>query len=67
MSAPANRVDCAATALAPASAGADAHADHESIASVGHERGHALEEKTVERTGTITVGIESRLAAWPET
>ncbi len=40
----------AATAVAPASLGADAHADHESVAGVGHERGLSLEEKAVQRT-----------------
>src|SRR6267143_3503743 len=45
----------ATTAVAPASVGADAHANHESVAGVGHERGLSLEEKTVQRTGTSTV------------
>src|SRR6266446_6122164 len=40
--------------MAPASAGADAHANHESVASGGDERGLSLEEKTVQRTGTST-------------
>src|SRR6266403_5053305 len=47
---------CASTALAPASAGADAHADHESAAGSGDERGPALEIQTVERTGTGRTG-----------
>src|SRR5271169_2925225 len=42
------------TALAPASTGADADANHESAASGGHERGLSLEEKTVQRTGAST-------------
>src|SRR5712692_12009816 len=46
----------ATTAVAPASVGADAHADHESAAGVGHERRQALEEKAVERTGASRVG-----------
>src|SRR5206468_10351752 len=41
----------ATTAVAPSSIGADAHADHESAAGVGDERGLSLEEKTVQRTG----------------
>src|ERR1700722_18744125 len=40
----------AATALAPASAGADAHADYESATGRGDERGLSLEEKAVQRT-----------------
>ena len=40
----------ATTVVAPASLGADAHADHESIAGVGDERRLSLEEKTVQRT-----------------
>jgi hypothetical protein len=36
--------------------GADAHADHESVASVGYERGLSLEEKTVQRTGPSAAG-----------
>src|SRR5215472_8333299 len=40
----------AATALAPTSAGADAHADPESAAGAGNERRLALEEKTLQRT-----------------
>src|SRR6266446_6092283 len=40
--------------MAPASAGADAHANHESVASGGDERGLSLEEKTVQRKGTST-------------
>src|SRR6266849_10569540 len=47
---------CASTALAPASAGADAHADHESAAGSGHERGPALEIQAVEQTGTSRTG-----------
>src|SRR5215471_2499348 len=45
----------AATAVASASFGADAHANHESVASPGDERGQALEEKVVERTGPSAV------------
>src|SRR6202790_1842382 len=45
----------ATTVVAPASLGADAHADNESVAGVGHERGLSLEEKTVQRTGARTV------------
>src|SRR6266849_5410033 len=47
---------CASTALAPASAGADAHADHESAAGSGDERGPALEIQAVERAGTGRTG-----------
>src|ERR1700688_4137323 len=39
----------------PASVGADAHADHESAAGAGAERGLSLEEKAVQRTGTSAV------------
>ncbi|MEY2412253.1 MAG: transposase [Acidobacteriaceae bacterium] len=46
----------ATTVVAPASVGADAHADHESTAGIGHERRLSLEEKAVQRTGTSTVG-----------
>src|SRR3984893_8703781 len=46
----------AATALAPASAGADAHADYESATGRGDERGLSLEEKAVRRTRPNTVG-----------
>src|SRR5215467_16199082 len=45
----------AATAVASASFGADAHANHESVASPRDERGQALEEKVVERTGPSAV------------
>src|SRR5258705_6447414 len=45
----------ATTFVAPASVGADAHADHESVAGVGDERGLSLEEKTVQRTGASAV------------
>jgi hypothetical protein len=38
----------ATTAVAPASVGADAHADHESVACVGDEQGLSLEEKTIQ-------------------
>ena len=51
---------CASTAVAPASAGADAHANHESAAGSGDERGPALEIQTVERTrasGTGEAGV----------
>ncbi len=41
--------------MAPSSVGADAHADHESIAGAGDERGLSLEEKTIQRTRTSTV------------
>jgi len=41
--------------VASSSVGADAHADHESIAGVGDERGLSLEEKTLQRTRTSTV------------
>src|SRR6267154_1045325 len=44
------------TALAPASPSADADTGHESAASGGDERGLSLEEKTVQRTGTNSVG-----------
>src|SRR3984957_2002678 len=40
----------ASTAVAPASASADAHANHESAAGAGDERRISLEEKTVQRT-----------------
>ena len=49
----------ATTALAPASDGADADADHESAAGPGDERRPATEEKTVERTRTSTAGKAS--------
>src|SRR5215813_456203 len=42
----------AATTVAPASAGADAHTDHESAASASHERRQTHEKEAVERTGT---------------
>src|SRR6202790_4339710 len=45
----------ATTVVAPASVGADAHADHESVAGVGHERGLSLEEKIVQRKRKSTV------------
>src|ERR1700733_15944171 len=45
--------------MAPASAGADAHADHESAAGPGHERRPATEEKAVERGRTSTAGKAS--------
>src|SRR5580692_2412051 len=54
-----------ATAVAPASAGADAHADHESVAGIGHERGLSPEEKTIQRTGASTVR-EARLSSLGE-
>ncbi len=41
--------------MASPSVGADAHADHESIAGVGDERGLSLEEKTIQRTRASTV------------
>ena len=37
---------CGNCCVAPASVGADAHADHESTAGTGDERGLSLEEKT---------------------
>src|SRR5690349_2456631 len=43
-----------ATVVAPSSVGADAHADHESVAGVGDERRLSLEEKTIQRTRTST-------------
>jgi integrase len=42
--------------VAPASAGADAHADHESAAGPGDERRQPPEEKAVERAGTSPAG-----------
>ena len=54
--------DLRQTALAPASAGADADTDHESAASGGIERGLSLEEKTVQRTGTSTAR-ETRISS----
>jgi hypothetical protein len=48
--------------VAPSSVGADAHADHESTAGVGHERGLSLEEKTVQRARTSTVGVRTGVA-----
>src|SRR6267143_5680617 len=45
----------AAIVVEPASVGADAHADHESIAGVGDERGLSLGEKAVQRTRASTV------------
>ena len=44
-----------ATVVAPASLGADAYTDHESVTGLGHERGLSLEEKTVQRTGTSAI------------
>src|ERR1700730_6540479 len=44
----------APTVVASTSLGADAHADHESTASVGDERGLSLEEKAIQRTGANT-------------
>ena len=61
---PENR-ESPATAVAPASAGADAHADHESVAGAGHERGLSLEEKTIQRTGANAVG-EARVSSLGE-
>ena len=52
----------ATTAMAPSSDGADAHADHESVAGVGHERGLSLEEKTIQRTRANRVG-EARVSS----
>ena len=48
---PENR-DLATTAVASASLGADAYAHHESTSGAGDERRKALEEETVECTGT---------------
>src|SRR5262249_14741794 len=45
----------ATTAVAPTSDGADAHADHEPIASAGHERREALEVEAMEQTGTSRI------------
>jgi hypothetical protein len=39
----------------PASVGADAHTDYESVAGVGNERGLSLEEKTIQQTRTSTI------------
>ncbi len=48
--------------MTASSVGADAHADHESVAGAGHERGLSLEEETVQRTGA---GAEKlALAPW---
>src|SRR5271155_886247 len=47
--------DFATAVVASASHGADAHADHESAAGVGYERGLSLEEKAVQRTRSSTV------------
>jgi hypothetical protein len=49
----------AATALAPASAGADADTGHESAPGRGDERRLSLEEKAVQRKGTSTAGVAS--------
>jgi hypothetical protein len=49
-------IGAATTAVAPASLGADAHADNESVAGVGDERELSLEGKTVQRTGASAVG-----------
>ena len=49
--------------MAPASVGADAHADQESVAGLGHERGLSLEEKAVQRTGTSALE-KLALAPW---
>jgi hypothetical protein len=51
---PENR-DLRQLVVASPSVGADAHADHESVAGVGDERGLSLEEKTIQRTRTSTV------------
>ncbi len=53
-----------ATAMAPASLGTDAHADHESVAGVGHERGLSLEEKLFKRTRAKLLLKETSLAPW---
>jgi transposase len=44
-----------ATTVAPASAGADAHTNHESVAGLGDEREQVLEEEAVEPTGTSRI------------
>jgi len=44
------RIGIYGNCCAPSSVGADAHADHESIAGAGDERGLSLEEKTIQRT-----------------
>src|ERR1700735_5330797 len=49
----------AATAVAPTSAGADAHPDHESAAGTGDERRSATEEKAVERSRARPAGSAS--------
>jgi hypothetical protein len=49
-----------AATLAPASVGADAHADDESAAGVGDERGLSLEEKAAE--GTEPSAVREALA-----
>ncbi len=41
----------ATTSVAPASAGADAHADHESAVALSDERGRSLEEKLFSERG----------------
>src|SRR5215467_9956312 len=53
----------AATAVASASFGTNAHANHESVASPRDERGQALEEQVVERTGPSAVR-EPSLGFW---
>ena len=55
----------ATTVVAPASLDTDAHADHESVARLGHERGLSLEEKTVQRTGTSLQLEEARARSLP--
>jgi len=45
----------ATAVVAPASVGADAHANHESTAGAGHERRLSLEEEAVQRTRTSAV------------
>ncbi|MGB2663588.1 MAG: hypothetical protein WAK48_06275 [Candidatus Acidiferrum sp.] len=52
----------ATTAVAPASVGADAHANPESTAGAGDERGLSLEEKTIQRKGASAVR-EARLGS----
>lgn len=52
----------AKTALASASTGADAEADHESAASIGHEPGQTLDEKTVGRAGASAA---REVSCWP--
>jgi CheY-like chemotaxis protein len=59
------------TMPASASAGADAHANHESAASGGDERRQALEEKTVQQDHAATAGrtyqrLRKRFPRWDD-